>query len=309
MPTWNDILADVNAAGSTHDVVRRRYLRKLANLTKRNIILYYSGWLQKAEMFRQQQFDFMLNDADKNGLMAVVHEMDRSKGLDLILQTPGGDMAATESLIQYLRSMFGTNIRAFIPQIAMSGGTMIALAAREIVMGKHSNLGPFDPQIGGIAAHAIKEEIERAIKEVTAAPATAAVWQVIVSKYGPAQFGESAKVIAWADQMCRELLRTGMFEGNAGAGPTIDRIMTELGDHAITKSHARHISADQALAMGLKVTRLEDDQALQDAVLSVHHSTIITLTMTPAIKIIENNGGIAHVTTAAQAFMLMPRPS
>lgn len=307
MPTWNDILADVTAAGSTHDVVRRRYLRKVAKLTKRNVILYYSGWLQKADVFRQQQFDFMLNDADKNGLMAVIHEMDRTKGLDLILQTPGGDMAATESLIQYLRSMFGTNIRAFIPQIAMSGGTMIALAAREIVMGKHSNLGPIDPQIGGVAAHAIKEEIERAIKEVTTAPVTAPIWQIIVSKYGAAQFGESAKVIAWADQMCREWLRTGMFDGDAAAGATIDRIMTELGDHAITKSHARHISVDQAAAMGLKVTRLEADQALQDAVLSVHHATIITLTMTPAIKIIENDRGIAHVTTA-QTFLLMQRP-
>lgn len=307
MPTWNDILAGITAAGSTHDVVRRQYLRKLANRTKRNIILYYSGWLQKADAFRQQQFDFLLNDADKNGLMAVVHEMDRAKGLDLILHTPGGDMAATESLIQYLRAMFGSNIRAFVPQIAMSGGTMIALAAREIVMGKHSNLGPIDPQIGGVAAHAIKEEIERAIREVTAAPVTAPIWQIIVSKYGAAQFGESAKVITWADQMCRELLRTGMFEGDAGAAATIDRIMTELGDHAITKSHARHISVDQAVAMGLRVTRLEADQALQDAVLSVHHATIITLTMTPAIKVIENDRGIAHVTSG-QTFLLMHRP-
>jgi ClpP class serine protease len=304
VPTWNDILADVTAAGSTHDVVRRKYLRKVASLTKRNVIVYYSGWLQKAEQFRQQQFDFTLNDADKNGLMAVVHEMDRAKGLDLILQTPGGDMAATESLIQYLRSMFGTNIRAFIPQIAMSGGTMIALAAREIVMGKHSNLGPIDPQLGGVAAHAIKEEIERAIKEVTATPQSAPIWQVIVSKYGPTLYGESAKVLTWADQMCREWLRTGMFDGDAAAGPTIDRIMMELGDHATTKSHARHISADQAAAMGLKVTRLEADQALQDAVLSVHHATVITLTMTPAIKVIENDRGIAHVTVA-QTFMVM----
>ena len=309
MPTWNDILADITAAGSTHDVVRRQYLRKLASRTKRNVIVYYSGWLQKSDMFRQQQFDFILNDADKNGLMAVIHEMDRTKGLDLVLHTPGGDMAATESLIQYLRSMFGTNIRAFIPQIAMSGGTMIALAAREIVMGKHSNLGPIDPQIGGVAAHAIKEEVERAIKEVGATPATAPIWQVIVSKYGPAQFGESAKVITWADQMCRELLRTGMFDGDAGAAAKIDRVLTELGDHAITKSHVRHISVDQAEAMGLKVTRLETDQVLQDAVLSVHHATIITLTMTPAIKVIENDRGIAHVTTAQQSIVLMQRPA
>jgi ClpP class serine protease len=75
--------------------------------------------------------------------------MDRSKGLDLILHTPGGDMAATESLVDYLRQMFGKDIRAIVPQIAMSGGTMIALAWKEILMGKHSNLGPIDPQFSG----------------------------------------------------------------------------------------------------------------------------------------------------------------
>jgi hypothetical protein len=79
MPTWNDILAETTRAGSTHDVVRRQYLTKLAEKTKRNLIIYYSGWLQKSEMFRQNAWEFMLNDADKNGLMATIHEMDRKK--------------------------------------------------------------------------------------------------------------------------------------------------------------------------------------------------------------------------------------
>jgi ClpP class serine protease len=114
MPTWNDILGEITRAGSTHDVVRRRYLKKLAAKTKRNIIIYYSGWLQKASMYRVNAWDFMLNDADKNGLMATIYEMDRTKGLDLILHTPGGDMAATESLVDYLRQMFGKDIRSII---------------------------------------------------------------------------------------------------------------------------------------------------------------------------------------------------
>ena len=60
-------------------------------------------------------------------MMATIHKMDRKKGLDLILHTPGGDMAATKSLVDYLRIMFEGNVRAIVPQIAMSGGTMIAL--------------------------------------------------------------------------------------------------------------------------------------------------------------------------------------
>jgi ATP-dependent protease ClpP protease subunit len=300
MPTWSDILSEVMRAGSTHDVVRRNYLKKLASKTKRNVIIYYSGWLQKAASYRANTWDFMLNDADKNGLMATIHEMDRDKGLDLLLHTPGGDMAATESLVDYLRQMFGTNIRAIVPQIAMSGGTMIALACKEIMMGKHSNLGPIDPQSSGVPAHAIKEEFDRAVQEVQKAPQTAAIWQVIISKYGAAQISESVKAISWADQMVREWLKTGMFVGDQNPDAKIDKIVQELGDHAITKSHSRHISFTAAKNIGLNVTSLESDQTLQDAVLSVHHAAIITLNMTPAIKIIENDRGVAFINSMQQ---------
>jgi len=67
----------------SYDVVRRKYLKKLAAKTKRNVIIYYSAWLQKSELLRQQPWELMINDADKNGLMATIFEMDRSKGLDL----------------------------------------------------------------------------------------------------------------------------------------------------------------------------------------------------------------------------------
>jgi len=303
MPTWNDILTEITRAGSTHDIVRRRYLKSLAAKTKRNVIVYYSGWLQKANLYRANAWDFMLNDADKNALMATIYEMDRSKGLDLILHTPGGDMAATESLVDYLREMFGTNIRAIVPQIAMSGGTLIALACKEIVMGKHSNLGPIDPQFSGIAAHAIKEEFERGLKEVQTSPHTAPIWQVILSKYGASQISESLKVIAWADQMAREWLKTGMFEGDPNADAKTDKVVQELGDHAITKSHSRHISLKAAQNLGLNVSSLEANQALQDAVLSVHHATILTLNMTPAIKIVENDRGVAFINTMQQVMI------
>jgi ClpP class serine protease len=57
------------------------------------VIVYYSGWLQKPGMPGSQ-----VNDADKNGFMTVIHQLDRSKELDLILHTSGGETAATESL-------------------------------------------------------------------------------------------------------------------------------------------------------------------------------------------------------------------
>jgi ClpP class serine protease len=208
VPSWHSILEEIRKRGSIHDVIRREYLTKLHELTGRNIIVYYSGWLQKPGLAGGQ-----VNDADKNGLMTVIHGLDRTKGLDLILHTPGGETAATESIVDYLHAMFGTNIRAIVPQLALSAGTMIACACKEILMGKHSSLGPIDPQLGGVPAHGIIEEFERAIKEIKADPARIPVWQPIIAKYPPTLIGECEKAMKWSQDMTRDWLLRGMLHG------------------------------------------------------------------------------------------------
>jgi ClpP class serine protease len=72
-------------------------------------------------------------DADKEMFMTAVHKLDKGIGLDLIINTPGGDIAATESIIDYLYKMFGKDIVIFVPQIAMSAGTLMACAAKRYI--------------------------------------------------------------------------------------------------------------------------------------------------------------------------------
>ncbi|HEV2860368.1 MAG TPA: hypothetical protein VGX48_05120 [Pyrinomonadaceae bacterium] len=297
MPNWKTLLSEVEAAGTTYDVIRRKYLAKLHEVTGRNVIVYYSGWLHKSAIEALGYVSLAIEDGDKNGFMATIHELDRKKGLDLFLHTPGGDTAATESLVDYLRSMFGTDIRAFIPQLAMSAGTMIALSCREIIMGKHSSLGPIDPQIHGLPAHGIIEEFDRAAREISADHSKIALWQPIIAKYHPALIGECQKAIAWSNQMVKEWLISGMFEGDADGPTKADTIIAELADHALTKSHARHISLKRAQDMGIKATPLESNADLQEASLSVHHACIQTLSATSAYKIIENHRGVAYMST------------
>lgn len=293
MPNWNQILNEIRDSGSTHDLIRRKYLKTLHEITGRNIIIYYSGWLQKSGIEGLE-----VNDADKNGFMSVINQLDRKKGLDLLLHTPGGDAAATESLVDYLRSMFDINIRAFIPQLAMSAGTMIACACKEIIMGKQSSLGPIDPRFRGIPAHGVIEEFRRAHSEIKTDQSKIPVWQPIIAKYAPTMIGECEKSIAWSNEMVREWLLTGMFKEKRKTksfNNKIDHILKELSDHALTKSHARHLSFNRCKKIGLKVSELESNQDLQDAVLSVHHSCIHTLGATPAYKIIENQLGTAFI--------------
>jgi ATP-dependent protease ClpP protease subunit len=293
MPSWHDILYEIQRTGSTHDTIRRKYLDMLYNKTGRNVIIYYSGWLQKPGLFGTE-----VNDADKNGLMTVIHKLDYNKGLDLIIHTHGGEAAATESLVDYLRSIFSTDIRAIIPQIAMSAGTMIACACKEIIMGKQSSLGPIDPQFGGIPAHGVVEEFRRAYKEIKTDGTKAAVWQPIIAKYHPTLIGECEKAIDWSNAMVKDWLTSGMLKGKRNKGEKADNIINGLGDHALNKSHARHLSLKKCKSIGLTVKNLEDDDVFQDLVLSVHHACIHTLSARNAYKIIENHNGVAFIQTA-----------
>ena len=290
MPNWNQLLDEINAAVGIHDIIRRRYLKEVFEITGRNVIIYYAGWFQKGSIAGIE-----INDEDKNGFMSVIHQLDRNLGLDLILHTPGGDMAATESLVDYLRSMFGTDIRAIVPQLAMSGGTMIACACKEILMGKQSSLGPVDPHYGGIPAHGVVEEFKRAKEEIREDPSSVAVWQPIIAKYNPTIIGECEKAIDWSNEMTGEWLQTGMFAAEQNPNDKINNILKELGDHALTKSHARHLSIERCREMGLKVSALEEDDKLQDAVLSLHHACMLTFSATSALKIVENHLGIAFI--------------
>jgi ATP-dependent protease ClpP protease subunit len=302
VPNWHEILDELRVSGSTYDMLRRKYISNLQRLTNRNIIVYYSGWLQKPEIR-----DCLLNDADKNGFMTVVHKLDRNKGLDLILHTPGGESAATESLVDYLRSMFGKNIRAIIPQLAMSAGTMVACSAKEIIMGKQSSLGPIDPQFRGVPAHGVVEEFKRAYEEISANRDKIAIWQPIIAKYNPTLIGECEKAIEWSNEMVKDWLLNGMLSDKDNANDIADNIIKELGDHALNKSHARHLSMERCREIGLEIVEMESDPELQDAILSVHHICIQTLSATNAYKIIENHKGIAFIQSMNHLIMQKPR--
>ena len=109
----------------------------------RNVVLYASAFLQKPQAPAQ---NLQLTAEELNGLMSVIHGMDWPAGLVLILHTPGGLTNAAETIVGYLRSKFSW-IEVIVPALAMSAGTMIALSANTIVMGRQSQLGPIDAQL------------------------------------------------------------------------------------------------------------------------------------------------------------------
>ena len=302
MPNWSDLLQEINQLGSPFDILRRKYISDLQAYTGRNVIAYYSGFLQKPEL----KANNAVNDQDKNGLMTAVNGLNIELGLDLILHTPGGDTAATESIVDYLWQKFDSNIRCFVPQMAMSAGTMIACACKEIWMGKQSSLGPVDPQFNGIPAHGVLEEFRRAHDQIVNDPRTIPLWQPIVAKYPPAFLGECEKAIKWSTELVSSWLARNMLQEDPQKEATIKKILTEIIDHSVSYAHNRHLSAQKCESIGLKIKHLEEDQELQEKVLSLHHIYFHTLSATPAFKIIENHMGKAFILQAQHMLIQQP---
>lgn len=299
MPNWGQVLTEIQArdARLSHDAtnavddVRRGYLRKLHEKTGRNVIAYYSGWLSNPGAF-----GIDVNDEDKAAFMMAIHGLEnKANGLDLILHTPGGGIAAAESIVDYLRRVFGCDIRAIVPHLAMSAGTMIACTCKSILMGKQSNLGPIDPQLSGLPAAEVTKEIERAIRELKEDPERIQFWQFVLGKYTPTFVGQCEQAVKMAEDFVRARLLDNMLASREDREDVAERIVKGLSDVDNNKSHERHIHIDRCQELGLVIEQLEDDQELQEAVLTVHHCFMHSLTVSGAAKIVENHNGAAFI--------------
>jgi hypothetical protein len=271
-------------------------MNNLHKATKRNVIAYYSDFLTKNGP------GLSIDDSDMEGLMTTVKGLDKEKGLDLILHTPGGNPMAAEAIVKYLWSIFGNNIRTIVPQLAMSAGTMIACASKEIIMGKQSSLGPIDPQINGMAAFNIRKVFEDAKSEIKNHPETATYWAIQLQKYPPSLVYDCINAIEMSSSLISDWLEKGMFKNDGEkAKQSIDKIVEYLNQNKESKNHGRHFDKEICKSIGLKIRDLEEDNEFQDDVLSVHHAYFITLQNTDAGKIIENHMGKAyalHLQTA-----------
>lgn len=283
MPSWSEILTDVDLysnPGIELDKKRTEYMDKIHAISGRNIIAYYSGWLKKHDAPHVS-----IDDQDKNAFMTTIHRLDKTKGLDLILHTPGGDIAATESIVTYLKSIFKGDIRAIIPQISMSAGTMMAMSCKEIIMGEQSSLGPIDPQMGGVACQAVIDEFNKAVNDVATNPASLGLWQAIISKYHPTFLTACKNAINWSEKLAEQWLKE--------VNPAIDvqKVKDVFLNHKNSYSHSRHLSKKDCKDAGLNIVDLEANPELQDAVLSLHHCYMILFDKFPISKIVENNIG------------------
>lgn len=284
MPSTIEIQKEGQPKGGPLSVLYR-YIKAFERHSHRNIIIYYSGFL-----FAEGNTG--IQEEDMNGFMSAVHKMDKKKGLDLFLHTPGGLVSATEGIGNYLKAVFHDNIECYVPHMAMSCGTLLAMASKKIYMGKHSCLGPIDPAFGSYRADAVIEEFANARRDIAENPNLALLWQPILGKYPMTFLGECEKAKQVAEIVARKWLAEGMLANVANKESTIDAIVSLFASHQNTKMHDRHISPFEAQASGMNIQLIEDDPALQDRVMSVHHAATNYCRSEGYARFISNTKGL-----------------
>ena len=140
------------------DFSRQRLISKIENDRGSRVILL---------VHRQETMSFLgfpvykyISVDDSEEVIRAIHMTDKDIPIDLILHTPGGLVLASLQIAQAIKKHKG-KVTAFVPHYAMSGGTLISLAAREIVMSDSAVLGPVDPQLGQYPAASVLKVIAR----------------------------------------------------------------------------------------------------------------------------------------------------
>jgi len=322
MPTWGELLKELGTlteslaerpdefgGQSAPDVLRRKYLRDLSKRTNRATIVYATSWMEGKPASAEQ---LTINLADVQGFMEAASNLEERE-LDLFLHSPGGSAEAAESIVEYLRTRFD-HIRVIVPVAAMSAATMVALAADEIVMGAHSQLGPIDPQFTIITpegprsapAQAIKDQFEMAKAQCSADPRNIVAWTPILRSYVPGLLAQCDHQEQLAKTVVARWLERYMFASRDDAADKAQAAARWFSDFSGFGSHSRRVSRDDARSQDIAIVDLEADDELQDAMLSVYHAVTHTFGATAATKIIENHKGRAFIQSLQQAVLVGP---
>ena len=232
---------------------RQEMIRKINEETGRELIVYIS----LAES---------IEVSDILGFSDLLHDTENSP-IDLLIQSPGGDIDAAEKIVNLCRSR-SSSFRVIVPESAKSAATLIALASDEIIMSDTSELGPIDPQItisvpqgqtikrpAQSFLDGLKTIKEQADEDNELSP----VYYPLLSNLDPALLDYCDKSIRRAQQFAKKWLEKSQLKNNSAKAAEIAK---RLADNQQWLSHGAVIDADEAKNLGLKVKSLQYNDPL-----------------------------------------------
>src|SRR5260221_6194940 len=322
MGVYSDYL-DRFSTGNFNDLAaeRKLQLRRISQIRQRDVLVFAAD-INKGNA--QISIDY-------SDLVPFSDQLSNLKGgkLDLVLETPGGSGEVAEDLVNAMRDQF-EDVGVIIPGYAKSAGTIITMAADEILMGPYSALGPIDAQIfhhgKQFSADAVLEGMEKIKEEVTKTGVLNRAYIPILQGISPGELQSAENALSFAKTLVTQWLAQYKFRTwhvhSSNQLPVTDddkqhraeTVADRLCDHGFWKTHGRSIKIKDLEAMRLKITDYSKTPDLADAI--VRYFTLLQMTFATNIyKLFETTDSqimrfvVPNVPFGQQQAIPIPTPA
>ncbi len=311
---WDFVLNEYNALQAAPrppaakifwaDLVESK-IDRVCHLSGRPLIIYASACTVQVGKVAPELL--AIDQSDKMGFHSMLEDVNGAE-LDVLIHSPGGSAEAAETIVEEIRRKFPGHVRFIVPSYAKSAATMMVMSGNIILMDEDAELGPIDPQFftrnGVVPGEAIKQQFEKAAKDILSDPKRAQVWYPIMQMLGPGLLAQCDNASQLSINLVTDWLTKYMFNGQVDGPAKAKKIADYLSDHSTFKSHSRRIKIEQLEQNDVEVKNLRDDANFYRAVWELYCALDIMLSNTPLYKIFYNSAHVAMIRqNAAQQQM------
>lgn len=250
-----------------HERPRQELLRNISNLIGHTAVAFFTS----------HRYQVMIEEGDADMIEEVLQVTDLSKGLCLILDSPGGDALAAERIVRICREYSTGNFEVIVPRRAKSAATMIAFGANEIYMTQTATLGPISTQVlrkepdgemGQYSAHAILKSYDDLMEKAVNTEGHLEPYLQQLSRYNAMEIEELRTAESLAEDIAVRWLKEGMLS-RFSEDEIKEKISIFLKPEA-TKAHGRDIHYDEAQKCGLNVELVKHNTPLWHSVAELY---------------------------------------
>ena len=285
---------------------RKAMLKQISSLMNEADVLVFAADFQKVNTPIAIGYDDLLPIEDQ------LHPLQGTE-LCLILETPGGSGTSAENIVRLIRKKYN-KVSIIVPGKAMSAGTLIAMAADDILMDSFSSLGPIDAQIAGrsgkaFSAHALITAFEEIKEKADKEGRLNLAYVPMLQSLSPGELEHARNAMAFAIERVKEWLVEYKFRDwthHSSTGNPVtqeekekraNEIAEGLNDHAYWRSHGRSVKIEDLRRMKLKITDFSENPKLYEAIkryyvlldMTLHGTEIYKLFETPSTHIYRHN--------------------
>lgn len=263
---------------------RQAAIRDLQARTKRKLIVYEANlWSDRPGIGSEdiQPFADLLDDVSPG------------EDLDLLLHSPGGELAAAEKIVSMCRGIAG-GFRVIVPEYAKSAATLIVLASDEVLMGLTSELGPIDAQLSGpgpggarfqTSAQSFIDEFERIKSEVRETGNLSPAYYPLLDGLNLGFMGMCRNLMSRTTMFAQKWLEKHMLKDNPEKAA---ELAAELSNVKKWLGHGVVIDADEAMRLGMKVRKLSQKDPLWTRIWYLHCCYGALFRRSPICKLFES---------------------